>query len=82
MSFKPSTSNALVLLSTILFRRALRSPIAGFLPLSTACGRFFFFVKVVLVPLTFFSGTGDLIFFLGGRAPKDGLVENAAVEVG
>ena len=80
MSFKPSTSNAFVLLSTILFRRALRSPIPGFLDLSTLCGFFFFLTKVVLAPLAFLSTIGDFAFFWGVMALRDALVVNAAVD--
>lgn len=62
---------------------ALRSPIAGFLALSTACGGPFFLMKVApLTALTFFSACPVLGFFLGGRMLRDGLVVNVAVDAG
>ena len=79
MSFNPWTSNALVLLRTILFRKALRSPIAGLLLLSTGLRTFFLIKVAFLTPLAFLSILG---FFLGGRMLNDGLVENVAIDAG
>ena len=65
MSCIPCTSSALVLLSTIRLRRALRSPMAGFLTRSgVLC--FFFLMKLAGVP--FFKAPGPILLFgLCGR---------------
>lgn len=83
ISCKPFTSKALVLLSTILLRRALRSPMAGLLLRSTFSRFFFFFlVNVRFTPRSFLTVLTTPAFFFGGRASRGALVIKGAVREG
>ncbi len=81
-SRKPCTSNALVLLSTILFRRAFRSPMAGLLLRSSFWTLSFFLVKVRFTPRSFLTAVTTPPFFLGCRTSRGALVEKGAIEEG